>query len=218
MNGIGRVFSKASKGATKLFKGLSLKHLEQPPAVFPLITFDNPEVFDSWKLVSDDVYGGKSNGKFYFDQNSKKGVFEGHLSLECPPGLTRSGFIAVTSPEGLIPDEIEEYDTLRIKIKGDGRIYTCNIKQESKIPNQLFQSYFTTIADKWTDLDIPFDQFFLTSDGMLQEMNQRFVWRNIENIGFLLGQRKEGPFRIEFESISAVSMKRLKRQLRYDCD
>lgn len=214
---LGRLFSRASKGTSKLMKGLSMKHLESLPAVLPLVTFDKPGALDSWKLVSDGVYGGKSSGKFYFDSNIKKAVFEGHLSLECPPGLTRSGFVAITSPDDLLPDELEEYDALRIKVKGDGRIFMCNIKQESKIPNQLYQSYFTTVEDQWTDLDLPFNQFFLTSDGMLQELNQPFDWMNIENIGFLMSQRKEGPFKIEFESICAINMRKLKRQLRYDC-
>eukprot|EP01112_Ceratiomyxa_fruticulosa_P008082 TRINITY_DN2095_c0_g1_i2.p2 TRINITY_DN2095_c0_g1~~TRINITY_DN2095_c0_g1_i2.p2 ORF type:complete len:214 (-),score=48.63 TRINITY_DN2095_c0_g1_i2:882-1523(-) len=188
---LGRLISKATKGTSKFMKGLSLKHLEDQPAILPLITFNTPDAVNSWRLISDEVYGGKSKAKFFFEENPKRAVFEGDLSLECPPGLARSGFVATTSPDNAVPDELEEYDALRIKIKGDGRIYTFNIKQESKIPNQLFQYYFTTDVDKWVDIDIPFNQFFLTSDGMLQELNQPFVWRDIENIGFLLSQRKD---------------------------
>jgi len=145
---------------------------------------------DNWKIINDAVMGGKSSGLFFLKENGSC-VFSGSVSLENNGGfsLLRYRFSKI------IPSK---YSKIIIRVKGDGKRYQFRLR--SKIADDhVYISFFKT-SNKWEDIEILLSDMYPTFRGRkLQKPN--YSKDSLEEIAFLIGNKKAEDFKIEIESI-----------------
>lgn len=89
----------------------------------------------------------------------------------------------------------------------DKRLFLCQLKTLSPFEEDLYQGLIPVPADdevdKWREVLIPFEKFHLTYRGYIEEPNIPFDGRSLKHIGFMIAERKDGPFKMEVEHVSA---------------
>ncbi|KAJ0709737.1 putative complex I intermediate-associated protein 30 [Helianthus annuus] len=137
-----RAIWQASLTATKRALTWNIDDLI-PPSERYIYNFSSKEELKKWHLYSDSQYG----------------VFSGNLSLDVTEGtkwnISRSGFCGMRSKkfDGFI--DLDPYDTIALKIKGDGRSYISTIYTENWVnsPGQMednsWQAFVAVPKDDW---------------------------------------------------------------------
>ncbi|XP_061649986.1 complex I intermediate-associated protein 30, mitochondrial [Phyllopteryx taeniolatus] len=188
-----------------------LEHmLEQNQVVWE---FRGPESLEQWTVSSDREIGGQSEAYLKVGRNNNTCFLYGTLSSTPPrDGETRySGYCSMRSKQPLASfDRKKHYDwssfnTLHLRVRGDGRPWMINIATETYFSHQKddFYHYFlyTRGGPYWQEVKIPFSKFFLTHRGRVQD-DQHPLWLDkINTIGFTLGDKADGPFQLEINYI-----------------
>lgn len=144
----------------------------------------------NWKVVNDAVMGGISKSKFYINPDGD-GTFEGIVSLE-----NNGGFCAVKYTfEPLI---LKSTSYFCIRLKGDGKQYQFRVKT-NKNDYHYYVFPFQTITD-WQTIEIPITELYPAFRG--RKLDQpNYDGSNLEEIAFLIGNKKEETFRLLIDSI-----------------
>ncbi|XP_056849431.1 probable complex I intermediate-associated protein 30 isoform X1 [Raphanus sativus] len=121
---------QASVNATKKALTWELEEMV-PPAEKCIFKFSSKEDLKRWHLYSDFEYGGLSSASLEIKDGGNgsdcTGVFSGNLSTEMNEGsklsINRSGFCGMRSKkfDGFI--DLDGYDSIAMRLKGDGRCY-----------------------------------------------------------------------------------------------
>ena len=158
-----------------------------------LFDFSGADSAKEWQTVNDGVMGGVSDGRFKIT-DAKTMEFFGTLSL-----ANNGGFASVrTKPKNL---GIEQGDTLVAKVRGDGREYMLNLYPNRQRMAYSYRAAMQTKKDQWIEVKIPLDTFELTSFGRIVTNAGAVKPAEINSIGFMLGDKKAGPFKLEIEWI-----------------
>jgi monofunctional biosynthetic peptidoglycan transglycosylase len=165
---------------------------EKGPRV--LFEFDKPKAEEAWRNVNDGVMGGVSEGKFRVT-DGKTMEFYGNLSLE-----NNGGFASVRCRPTKF--DLSKFDGVGFRVRGDGRTYYFNIQVPSLLPAFSYRAKFETQAGKWQEIRIPFKDFRATSFG--RELRGVLDPSKVQSVGFLLADKKAGPFKLEVDWIRAV--------------
>lgn len=203
MKGLLNALRRARKNTGKM---LRMDHVfEEQLSAKPLITFDSPEAVGLFRLMTDADMGGKSTASWRFDPDLRCGVFEGTLDLTPAANVSNSGFAAVVLREGSLgPWDLEDYDALAVRARSDGRIYVTNLRAPSVIEDDLWQAYTVGARGEAADIVLPFSRFIATHRGFV-EGQIALDTRTVESLGVLMAERRDGPFRLELHSISAIN-------------
>ncbi|KAK4774097.1 hypothetical protein SAY87_029116 [Trapa incisa] len=218
-----RAVWQASINATKKALTWNLEDLV-PPAEKYIFNFNSKEELKRWHLYSDSEYGGLSSASLEVSDvgNGSKGIFSGSLSVEVSDdakwNFTRSGFCGMRSKkfDGFI--DLDSYDTIALKLKGDGRCYISTIYTENWVnsPGQLednsWQAFVFVPKDNWYIAKIPLDRYLPTWRGNVidekLEMNpSRVLGMSLSvNAGGGVPGARSGPgdFRMEIDWIKAI--------------
>ncbi|XP_029973064.1 complex I intermediate-associated protein 30, mitochondrial [Salarias fasciatus] len=187
-----------------------LEHmLEQNRVVWE---FRGPESLNEWTVSCDHEIGGHSEAYLKLGKHNT-GFLYGTLS-SVPPrdGETRySGYCSMRSKQPLGSFDRKKFhdwtnfNTLHLRVRGDGRPWMVNIAAETYFSHQKDDLYsyflFTRGGPYWQDVKIPFSKFFLSHRGRIQD-DQHCLWLDkIKTIGFTLGDKADGPFQLEIDYI-----------------
>ncbi|XP_042496618.1 probable complex I intermediate-associated protein 30 [Macadamia integrifolia] len=195
-----------------------------PPSEKYIFRFNSMEELKRWHLYSDSEYGGLSSASLEIKDagNGLSGIFSGNLSLDVAEDskwrINRSGFCGMRSKKfnGFI--DLDAYDTLALKMKGDGRSYISTIYTENWVnsPGQQednsWQAFVFVPKDNWYIAKIPLDRYLPTWRGNVidadLEMNpSRIVGMSlsVNSEGGVPGA-KSGPgnFKVEIDWIKAL--------------
>ncbi len=143
-----------------------------------------------WHVVNDVVMGGVSNSSFTLDENGN-GVFAGTVSLS-----NDGGFCMVQYPFDRIA--IGDFEKIEIRLKGDGKTYQFRIKS-NRSDYYSFVSNFNT-SGKWETIEIDIKNMYPVFRGQRLDM-PNFDNQSIEEIGFLIGNKKEERFNLLIDRI-----------------
>jgi len=158
-----------------------------------LFEFASPDASKDWQSVNDGVMGGVSEGRSKITEN-KTLEFFGKLSLE-----NNGGFASIRSrPKKL---GLAKGDAIVARLRGDGREYTLNLYVARPLTAFSYRASFKTTAGEWVDVRIPLDKFVATSFGRIVLNAQPLNPNEITSVGFLLSDKKVGPFKLEIEWI-----------------
>lgn len=160
-----------------------------------IVVFDEASDVSGWKSVNDDVMGGCSSGSL----NRSPGglaVFSGTVSLD-----NGGGFASVRSPT--LAQDFNGRDSFLIRIRGDGHRFKFNVRSESRFSTQTYQCAFDTHPGEWEECRLPFAAFVPTFRGRVQSDAPALNAARIRAIGFLIGGRQHGPFRLEIDWVKA---------------
>lgn len=145
----------------------------------------------NWHVVDDTVMGGVSAGKMGVD-NEGHGLFQGHVSLD-----NNGGFSSIRYNAG--KTKLQGYSKFVIALKGDGKAYQFRVKTKS---NQYYSYIFTfTTTGNWQTIEIPFSNMYPAFRGRTLDM-ANFPGDSLEEIGFLIGNKKEEDFKLSIDYIS----------------
>jgi len=163
-----------------------------------LFDFTGADAAKGWQAVNDDVMGGVSVGKFKIT-DKKTLEFFGTLSL-----ANNGGFASVRTKKKKLG--LEKGDTLVVKVRGDGREYEMNLYVPTIQIAYSYRAVFQTQKDKWIEIKLPLDKFYATSFGRVVKNAGQVNPTSVNGIGFMLGDKKAGPFKMEIEWIKAERM------------
>ena len=148
-----------------------------------------------WRVVNDNVMGGRSRGGLRLEERSL--VFEGTTNTD------GGGFASIRSATGRF--DLEDYDGIRLRVRGDGRTYTFRLTTWDTRGGRIRPSFwadFPTREGGWEMIDVPFRRFRPRWRGRWLE-GPNLNSRAIDSLGLMIYDGRDGPFRLEVDSILA---------------
>ncbi|MDG1529530.1 MAG: CIA30 family protein [Polaribacter sp.] len=164
--------------------------------IFSMI--NNSLVFDfkkesnisNWVILDDVVMGGKSYGNFYLNKNGH-GEFYGDVSLE-----NNGGFSSVRYRFN--KEKTNVFSKFIIRVKGDGKAYQFRVKNSKNDYHSYIYSFQTT--KDWQTIEIPFAEMYPAFRG--RKLNiENYQGEKMQEIAFLIGNKKNENFRLEIDKI-----------------
>ena len=146
-----------------------------------------------WSVVNDGVMGGRSSSTLRGDSPGP-GVFEGYLSLENNGGFA-SARTAVE--EGALAGA----SRVVLRVRGDGKRYQLRLRPGRRLDGVAWAAGFETPVDRWTTVALPLDAFEPTFRGTRPRGVGPLEPDRVGQVGIMLTDRQEGPFRLEIEWI-----------------
>ncbi|XP_042418370.1 probable complex I intermediate-associated protein 30 isoform X1 [Zingiber officinale] len=221
-----RSLLQASIAATKRALAWNVEDLMPPSEKF-VFNFNSKEELKRWHLHSDSEFGGLSTASLEItDVGSNEvlsGVFSGNLSLDITEGslwkLKHSGFCGMRSKKfnGFI--DLESYDTLAMRVRGDGRCYISTIYTDNWLSttpgqqeNNSWQALVYAPKNQWHVTKIPLHQYVAKYKGRVisseTEMNPSRVVAMALSVNAERDVRVPisgpGDFRLEIDWIKAL--------------
>lgn len=158
-----------------------------------LLDFEGAKADEEWQTVNDSVMGGVSDGKFEIT-DAKTMKFHGTLSLE-----NNGGFASVRTRGKMLG--LEKGDVLVARVKGDGREYSLNLYLARPQFAYSYRAPLKTKKGEWIEVKIPLEETVATFFGRTMKEAGPVNPREVNAIGFLLGDKKPGPFEMEIQWI-----------------
>lgn len=156
-----------------------------------LFDFTKTSDLSNWNVVDDVVMGGRSNGHFEINKEGN-GVFYGNVSLE-----NYGGFSSVRYRMGR--QVVDSFKYCKIRLKGDGKRYQFRVKSDQYDRHSYIQ-YFETSGD-WETIEIPLAEMYPTFRGRRLDM-PNYPSIHLEEMAFLIANKKAEPFQIELDWIT----------------
>lgn len=145
-----------------------------------------------WQTVNDGVMGGVSQGDWQMTDRGTL-LFAGETSLR-----NNGGFSSIrTRPRNL---ELEGFDGVAIRVKGDGRTYKLSLRTSRASSWVAYWADFETNPGEWQEVRIPFGQWIPTFMGQRLDGPALDV-SAINSVGFMMYDKKAGPFSLEVDWI-----------------
>jgi hypothetical protein len=167
---------------------------QQPDSIL-LVDFSHSTA-DDWFVVNDGVMGGISSSSMEVTAEGT-GVFTGRLSLE-----NNGGFASVRTV--LASYDLSNFDGLVLHLRGDGRRYQVRLRTDDRFDGLAYRAEFDTEPGTWTTVVLPFDTFVPTFRGYVPPNASPLDLGAIREFGLLIGDKREGAFRLEVQSVVAV--------------
>jgi monofunctional biosynthetic peptidoglycan transglycosylase len=93
--------------------------------------------------------------------------------------------------------------TVVIRLKGDGRTYQLRVATDARFRGSAvsYGAEFATENGKWIEVKVPLESLSPTWRGMKLK-GPNFDSSKVEELGFLIGDKKSGVFEIEVDWIA----------------
>ena len=152
--------------------------------------FNKQSDISNWVIVNDDVMGGISSCDISLD-NEGNGIFEGKIST-----ANNGGFSSIRL--NLDKVNTKNYRHIKIRLKGDNKKYQLRIKANRSDYHSYVYSFKT--LNTWEIIKIPLKEMYPSFRGRKLAMNN-FDNYFIEQISFLVGNKKDENFKLLIDSI-----------------
>lgn len=160
------------------------------------INFES-ESESGWKAVNDGVMGGKSSGGPSMENSLL--VFEGVLNTD------GGGFSSVRTP--MQPGDLDGAKGLTLRVKSDGRAYKFTMRTNKR---NMFRAIAfntpipVTPAGEWATVTADFEAVDASVWGRPLS-GVEFDPSKVDELGIIIADGKDGPFRLEVARIKACS-------------
>jgi NADH dehydrogenase [ubiquinone] 1 alpha subcomplex assembly factor 1 len=156
----------------------------------PLLDFSSPEVVRAFRVVNDDVMGGRSSSRL--GQAAEAMVLEGEISLE-----NNGGFASCRGPIRFPAQSV----ALLLTVRGDGKRYKLTLKLDDGATTAQYQAAFIAPRE-WQTLRFEPADFAASFRGRaVAAPIVRFP--DVRYAGLLISDQQAGPFRIEVKEVGA---------------
>lgn len=156
-----------------------------------IFKFSTESSIKNWQIINDDVMGGLSQSSLNLTEDGN-GLFSGHVSL-----ANNGGFASLRLPTNIKVNPETQYIVL--KIKGDGKNYQFRLKGEKNQRQSYVQKFETN--GKWQYIKLKVSDFSAEFRGRKLDMPD-FNFSKIEEIRFLIANKKEEDFMLYIDSIN----------------
>lgn len=175
--------------------------------------FNEPNVLNNFVTTCDSDHneGYSSCG---FDMSpAGRALFHGYLDTRVPKDgrVKKAGYCAFRSKRIRKSFKREAtynwnlYNTIVLKVRGDGRSYLLNISCEGYYDitwNDIYHyALYTRGGPYWQIAKIPFSKFILGSKGRIQDKQTRMRLDKVTHFGISCGDKINGVFNLEIEYI-----------------
>lgn len=174
-----------------------------------LFTFAKADAARPWQTVNDGVMGGRSVGRFRINEDQNLEFF-GTLSLE-----NNGGFASVRARGTQLG--LENGDVIVARVRGDGRQYSFNLYAQRDLGGYSYRQSFETKKGEWIEVQLPVDESVATWRGRVVP-NETLDPAKVTGLGFLLGDKMPGPFKLEVEWIKVRSEPDEPHLFEVDCE
>lgn len=171
--------------------------------------------FDRWVSTADSDHNQGTSTASLEKSTAGHGLFTGNLTVTMPMDgrIKRSGYCNIRSQRAVKSFKREtyldwsNYNTLTMKVRGDGRSYLINISCEGYFDNTWNDIYhyvlYTRGGPHWQTTRIPFSKFFLASKGRVQDKQFPIPLNKVTNFGFSVSARGGygGNFNLELDYV-----------------
>jgi monofunctional biosynthetic peptidoglycan transglycosylase len=156
-----------------------------------LTDFVTPALDLQWRVVNDNVMGGRSNGGFRLTGDA--------LRFTGATNTNGGGFSSIrTVPQRL---DLSDYTGLRMRVRGDGRTYTMRLSSSER--RISYWADLPTLDDRWVEVVIPFDVFWPNWRG--RKLDQGPIDpADIRGLGVMIYDGFDGAFALEIDWIKAI--------------
>ncbi|CAO3621195.1 unnamed protein product [Mucor hiemalis] len=194
-------------------KALNMDGLRGWQKEMPMAAFKTEKDLKQWAIGCDKDIGGFSEAELDFNPEGT-GRFHGNISLNLPANreIKQSGYAAIRTKQkeqtmfGTPCWDTSLFRYLALHVKGDKRKYFVNIQTDGVVKTDLFQHrLFLRTPGEWETVMIPFKDFILTNNGMIQEDQIEMFRQKVKTVGISLMDRQEGPFEIQVDWIKAMN-------------
>lgn len=173
--------------------------------------FTEPEDLEKWVVTADSDHNEGFSTAALEPSPSGNGLFHGNVQSAVPKDgrVFRAGYCNIKSKRARQSFQRETaldwspYNTMVLKVRGDGRNYLINCHTEGYYDVQWHDTYhyvlYTRGGPHWQTTRIPFSKFFLSSKGRVQDKQYPINLQRVTSLGFSVGARgsTEGPFSLE---------------------
>lgn len=149
----------------------------------------NSEI-SNWQTVDDVVMGGRSEGHFKINKEGF-GEFYGRVSLE-----NNGGFSSLRHRFSSL--EVKAFKAIVLRVKGDGKKYQFRVKDKLSSSHSFIASFQTN--GEWQTIKIILSEMYPAFRGRALSIGT-FASESIEEIAFLIGNKKAENFRLEIDKI-----------------
>lgn len=158
-----------------------------------LVNFKENPSTENWNIVDDVVMGGRSSGSFTLSDEGY-GKFSGEVSLENNGGFSSAKYEMETVA-------VKPSYTIRIRLKGDGNAYQFRVKDRRRNSYSYITTFETT--GNWQTLEFTLADLYPTFRGRNVDL-PNFDQNTIEELRFLIGNKKPQAFELFLESIAVL--------------
>lgn len=159
-----------------------------------IIDFSSQDSGD-WSAVNDGVMGGRSSSAMR-RSGGGTAVFEGDLSLE-----NNGGFASVRTEVPV--STLAGFSRLLLRVRGDGKRYQLRLRMSTAFDGVAYRASFETTRDEWSTVEIPLRAFEPSFRGYQPPNAPPLDLASVRQIGIMLTDKQEGPFRLEIDWIGA---------------
>ena len=158
-----------------------------------LLDFEDTDKSGRWMVVNDDVMGGvsRSNVKLHSDGHL---LFDGEVSTNYG-----GGFASVRTDYKNW--EIEKYEGLILRVKGDGKTYQFRCRLGNNINQIAYRHYFQADNEDWQEILLPFKEFLPTYRGRVLTNIPQLDPKEIKQFGFMISDKQVGKFNLKIDWI-----------------
>ncbi|XP_071453819.1 complex I intermediate-associated protein 30, mitochondrial [Hetaerina americana] len=175
--------------------------------------FGPPEELSKWVTSSDSDHNQGFSTCELTISRAGKGLFQGNLCVDPPKDgkVKRAGYCnmrSIRAKKSFHRESFHDwqmYTHLVMRVRGDGRPYILNISTAGYFDlfwNDIYSyALYTRGGPYWQISKIPFSKFFLASKGRIQDKQAPITLDRISHFGISLGDKVNGPFRLEIDYI-----------------
>ncbi len=159
-----------------------------------LFDFSESRAVEALRPVHDGVMGGVSSGRAT--------AVDGAVRLSGDLSLDNNGGFASFRIGTRLPD-LSEYDGLRVRVLGDGQVYKLSLRGDGQWSGVSWQASFATVANRWVDATLAFEDFAPTWRGRLVTDAPPLDASRITQIGVSISDKQDGEYVLDVASIDA---------------
>lgn len=167
--------------------------LAQEAGMKTIVGFGEP-LSSRWYIVNDGVMGGLSTSEIERTDDGTA-LFTGYVSLD-----NNGGFASTRAGVSL---DLSSYDGVVVRVRGDGRRYQLRFRTTETFDGIAYRADFDTEPGEWLEARLPFEAFRPNFRGYVPRGAGPLDPARIRQMGFLIGDKREGPFRLEVAWVKA---------------
>lgn len=159
------------------------------------IDFVEKDAAEYWRVINDNVMGGRSLGGLTFENNTM--VFAGSINTN------GGGFSSVRAR--IETGSLADTKALILRLKPDGRSYKVSLRTNALYRGRsvAFQALIpASEAGQWATVKIPYTDFTASLFGRPLSGTE-FNKSEAQSIGFIIADDQDGPFRLDVEWIES---------------
>ncbi len=162
-----------------------------------LVDFSNTSAAN-WQIVNDSVMGGISRSTLQLQEDGYA-LFSGTVSLE-----NNGGFASVRT-QARAPADLSDFKGMTVRVLGDGKTYSLRMKtvKNGRITRYSYEARFDTRPGEWQTHKLPYRAFTPVFRGRSVSDNPELNADAVIELGFMIQDGQEGPFRLGISSIGA---------------